>query len=160
MLIVLMGVSGCGKTTIGPTLAARLGVQFADADDYHSAANKPKMASGLPLNDDDRRPWLEALAGVLADWHAQHVSGVLACSSLKVSYRAILASGPHAEEVTFVLLDGSKELIAARLSSREHEFMNARLLESQFEALEAPNDVLGSGSIELRAKSSTISLAG
>jgi gluconokinase len=117
-----MGVSGSGKSTIGSKLAAQLGVEFIDADDYHSAKNKAKMAAGLPLNDADRRPWLRARAGVLANWHVQQVSGVLACSSLKLAHREILGVGPHAGKLTFGLLEGSKELIASRLAARQHEF--------------------------------------
>jgi gluconokinase len=142
MIVVLMGVSGSGKTTIGTLLAARMGAVFADADDYHPAANKAKMAAGIPLNDEDREPWLGTLNGVLRGWYGAGTKGVLACSALKERYRETLAAGMTAEAIRFVLLDGSKELFAGRLAERHHEFMNPALLESQFQTLEVPEDGL------------------
>ena len=142
MIVVLMGVSGSGKTTIGTLLAEREGVVFADADDYHPAANKAKMAAGNPLNDEDRQPWLETLNGVLRGWFAAETGGVLACSALKEKYRETLAAGMPEGAVKFVLLDGSKELIAERLAERQHEYMNPKLLDSQLATLEVPANAL------------------
>jgi gluconokinase len=137
-----MGVSGSGKTTIGTLLAQRTGTVFADADDYHPQANKQKMASGQPLNDGDRAPWLETLNGLLRQWHSNGKGGVLACSALKEKYRETLAKGMPPGTVKFVLLDGSKELISERLAARKHEFMNSALLDSQFATLEPPSDAM------------------
>jgi gluconokinase len=142
MIVVLMGVSGSGKTTIGTLLAERAGAVFADADDYHPLANKQKMAAGQPLNDEDRQPWLEELNKLMLGWFRAGESGVLACSALKASYRATLSSGMPKGAVTFVLLDGAKEMIAERLAARKHEYMNPKLLESQLATLEAPSDAL------------------
>jgi gluconokinase len=139
MIVVLMGVSGSGKTTIGTALAVRTGAVFADADDYHPLANKQKMAAGNPLNDDDRQPWLETLNQLMRGWFAEGTSGVLACSALKQKYRATLSAGLPAGTVQFVLLDGSKALIAERLAQRHHEYMNSNLLDSQFKTLEPPS---------------------
>jgi len=138
MIVVLMGVSGSGKTTIGTLLAERAGSVFADADDYHPKANKEKMASGQPLNDDDRQPWLETLNELMRGWYESGTGGVLACSALKEKYRATLEAGMPKGAVKFVLLDGSKEMIAERLARRSHEYMNPKLLDSQFATLEKP----------------------
>jgi gluconokinase len=137
-----MGVSGSGKTMIGTLLAERMGAVFADGDDYHPLANKLKMAAGQPLNDQDRQPWLEVLNRLLRDWFAEGKSGVLACSALKASYRATLQAGMPKGAVSFVVLEASKEMLAARLAERKHEFMNPGLLDSQLATLEMPNDAV------------------
>ncbi len=129
--IIIMGVSGCGKTTVGQLLATRLELPFFDADDFHSPQNKQKMASGIALTDADRADWLEALATLL---ETRASPCVLACSALKEKYRQTLARGAA---LRFVYLKGSRELIAARLAAREH-FFSPSLLESQFAALEEP----------------------
>jgi gluconokinase len=142
MIVVLMGVSGSGKTTIGMLLAERAAAVFADADDYHPMANKQKMAAGEPLNDQDRQPWLEELNRLMQGWFAAGKRGVLACSALKASYRTTLRAGMPDGAVSFVVLDASKEMLAARLAERKHEFMSAKLLESQLATIEIPKDAL------------------
>jgi gluconokinase len=142
MIVVLMGVTGSGKTTIGSLLAKRMQTVFADADSYHSAANKAKMAAGHALNDDDRQPWLESLNALLKGWLAEGGDGVLACSALKESYRNTLVQRMPVGSVVFVLLDGSKELIAERLAERQNHYMNPKLLDSQLATLEMPSDAL------------------
>jgi gluconokinase len=142
MIVVLMGVSGSGKTTIGTLLAERVGAVFADGDDYHPLANKQKLAAGQPLNDQDRQPWLEVLNRLLRDWLAEGKSGVMACSALKARYRDTLQAGMPKGAVSFVLLEASKEMLEARLSERKHEFMNPGLLDSQLATLEMPNDAV------------------
>jgi gluconokinase len=134
-----MGVTGAGKTTIGRMLAKELGWKFADADDFHSAANKEKMSRGIPLNDADREPWLEAIRAAMLQWSAAHQNVVLACSALKSSYRERLEIGP---EVKFVYLRGSYETIYQRLLSRHGHFATEKILSSQFEALEEPADAI------------------
>ncbi|WP_319452153.1 MULTISPECIES: gluconokinase [unclassified Mycobacterium] len=129
--IVVMGVSGSGKSTVGAALAQRLRVPFADADDFHPPANIAKMTAGHPLNDDDRRPWLETIGG----WLAEHVEGgVMSCSALKHAYRDQLRE--HCPSVEFLHLAGTPEVIGRRQASRPGHFMPATLLASQFETLE------------------------
>jgi gluconokinase len=142
MIFVLMGVSGSGKTTIGTLLASRSGTVFADADDYHPAANKQKMAAGHPLDDADRQPWLETLNGIMRGWYEAGEGGVLACSALKEAYRTTLKAGMPEGTVHFILLDGSPEMIGERLAGRKHEFMTPTLLASQFATLETPADAV------------------
>ena len=140
MVIVLMGVSGSGKTTIGEILSERLGWAFYDADDFHNEANKKKMNAGIPLTDDDRQDWLLALQRLLRENDAAGRNILLACSALKERYRRILAEG--ADDVRFVHLKGEKSLIAGRMAARKGHYMNPALLDSQFEALEEPEDAL------------------
>jgi len=142
MIVVVMGVSGSGKTTIGELLAAKTGAVFADADDYHSAANRAKMAAGTPLTDEDREPWLETLNALLLWWFRSGNGGVLACSALKAAYRTTLTRGFPEGTVRLVWLDGSKDLIAERLAHRENHYMNPKLLDSQLATLEPPVDAL------------------
>jgi gluconokinase len=138
MIVVLMGVSGVGKTTIGSALAQRLGWRFIDADDFHPAANVAKMAAGIALEDAERWPWLDKLNAVLRD----EAHAVLACSALKDAYRRRLTAGLAG--CRLVYLRGSFELIHARLAERRHRYMPASLLESQFATLEPP-----AGAIEI-----------
>ncbi len=131
-----MGVSGSGKSTVGASLAEKLGLPFYDADDFHPKANINKMADGKPLDDVDRLPWLETLADYIQLWENQK-GAVLACSALKSSYRSILG-----EEHTYVYLKGSFEFINQRLQQRTNHFMPESLLRSQFETLEEPSNAL------------------
>ncbi|MEB3212105.1 MAG: gluconokinase [Leptolyngbyaceae bacterium] len=145
MVILLMGVSGSGKTTVGCLLAQRLEYHFADADDWHSDANRQKMSQGIPLSDGDRQPWLQALHTSIENWISADENVVLACSALKQSYRDQLA-GPqmskHPSKVQWVYLTGDYELIRQRLRNRTDHFMSDALLKSQFEALEEPKDAI------------------
>jgi gluconokinase len=139
MIVVLMGVSGSGKTTIGAALAARLHWVFADADEFHSAQNKQKMAAGNALTDDQRAPWLKNLQQQISGWLAAHQSAVLACSALKQSYREALTIHP---DVRLVYLKGSYDLIAPRIRERVSHYATESLLSSQFATLEEPGNAL------------------
>lgn len=136
VVVVVMGVSGSGKTTVSALLAAALGCQFQEGDDLHPAANVEKMKSGTPLTDTDRLPWLHKIAEEIDGWRARDESGVLTCSALKRSYRDIIIDGRS--DVTLVYLRGSYDLIHRRISARHGHFMPAALLDSQFAALEEP----------------------
>jgi carbohydrate kinase (thermoresistant glucokinase family) len=141
MIVVLMGVSGSGKSAVGRALAQRTGRRFIDADDHHHPANVAKMASGAPLNDDDRRPWLAALNRLLADHGRAGRDVILACSALKADYRRQLAAditGP----IHWVLLDVDEQTLRRRLTDRANHFMPASLLPSQLATLERPTDAL------------------
>lgn len=132
MIVVVMGVSGSGKSTIGEMLATRLDYPFLDADQFHPAANVARMAAGTPLTDEDRWPWLQNLNAMLR----QEKTAILACSALKEAYRQALSTG--LADCRFVHLRGSIELIRARLKDRQHRYMPASLLDSQFATLEPP----------------------
>jgi len=140
MIVILMGVSGVGKTTVGELLAQETGWTLYDADDFHSASNIEKMRSGIPLTDEDRWPWLDRLNTVLRESEQQGRSAILACSALKQRYRDRLAAG--LASVRWVHLAGSFELIKRRIDARTGHYMTAKLLESQFAALEAPRDAV------------------
>lgn len=140
MVVIVMGVSGCGKTTVGKGLAERLGWVFLDADAYHSAENVAKMSRGVPLTEADRKTWLEALRAQIAEQLDRGESAVLACSALTEAARQILRV--DAERVRFVHLEGSYELIRRRMQVREDHFMPAGLLDSQFATLEPPTDAV------------------
>jgi gluconokinase len=134
MLVVVMGVAGVGKTTVGELVADELGLPFHDADDFHSAENRRKMAAGIPLTEADREPWLRDLARRMREWEAQG-GAVVACSALRRRYRDLLAgAGP----VRFVWLDADEETIRSRLADRKGHYMPPELLDSQLATLEPP----------------------
>jgi gluconokinase len=136
MIVLVMGVSGSGKNAIGEPLAERLGWKFIDGDDYHPPENVKKMAAGIPLQDEDRWPWLDRLNALLRkEEHA-----VLACSALKDAYRRRLLAG--IDEHAIVYLRGSFELIRSRVEARHHRYMPASLLRSQFDTLEPPREAI------------------
>lgn len=131
-LVVMMGVSGSGKTTVGAALAQRLRVPFADADDFHPEANIAKMSAGIPLDDEDRGPWLDAIAAWLAEHSA--TGGVASCSALKRAYRDVLSAA--APRAVYLHLHGDRDVLAARVAGRPGHFMPAALIDSQFATLE------------------------
>jgi gluconokinase len=139
MILLLMGVTGAGKTTVGRALAGELHWRFADADDYHSSGNIAKMHAGVPLTDADRAPWLQALHDAIAAWIRANENVVLACSALKASYRETLVVSPG---VKLIYLRASPELIAARVAARTGSYMNPQLVPSQFATLEEPQNAL------------------
>ena len=139
MIIILMGVSGSGKTTIGSLLARDLGWDFYDADDFHSPQNIAKMSHGLALNDEDRLPWLQSLRALILDCIQHEKQAVIACSALREIYRTSLHV---ADDVQFVYLKGSIDQIRQHLSNRQNHYMTADLLASQFSTLEEPADAL------------------
>ncbi|MFV0281088.1 MAG: gluconokinase [Rhodoblastus sp.] len=134
--IVLMGVAGSGKSTIGEALSKKLGWPYADADAFHPPANVAKMSAGQPLTDEDRRPWLGAIAAHIDEARQSKKPAIVSCSALKRAYRDILIGAR--EDVRLVLLDGTKDEIFARMSARKNHFMPLSLLESQFATLERP----------------------
>ncbi len=134
--VVVMGVSGSGKSTVAESLAARLGWRYADGDSFHPPSNVAKMSTGQPLSDEDRWPWLRAIAGEIDRLSAAGERGVIACSALKHAYREVLVHGR--DDVRLVFLDGAQDLIAARLAARRGHFMPPGLLASQFGTLERP----------------------
>ena len=136
VIVIVMGVVGAGKTTVGRLLAEQLGWRFADADDFHPPSNVEKIRHGIALSDDDRQPWLERLRASITDWIAAGDNVVLACSALKSSYRQELEVGP---EVRFAYLRGSADLIAGRLRARQGHFAGEQILASQLADLEEPD---------------------
>jgi gluconokinase len=137
-IIIVMGVSSSGKSTVGQSIARRLHVPFLDGDGYHPEANVEKMRAGIPLTDDDRWPWLERLAGALHEAADKKGASMGACSALKRAYRQYLTD-KAGEPILFVYLEGSREVIAERMARRQHEYMPTSLLDSQFATLEVPD---------------------
>jgi gluconokinase len=161
MVIVVMGVSGVGKTTVGTLLARALGAEFAEGDSYHPPANVEKMRDGIALDDEDRWPWLQILAAEIDRWLAEGRDVVLACSALKRAYRDLLAHGRPT--VRFVYLKGETALLQTRLDERRDHYMPPTLLASQLAALEEPDDALAidvSGAPEGIVEQIRVALAG
>lgn len=140
MILIIMGVSGSGKTTVGRLLASRLRCDFVDADDHHPPQNRLKMQKGIPLTEEDRIPWLEALSDLIHDHMEKGASMVLACSALRKAYRVKL--DVDQKMVRTVYLKGERKELTQRLSRRKHEFFNPSLLDSQFATLEEPQSGL------------------
>ncbi|WP_395371959.1 gluconokinase [Komagataeibacter diospyri] len=136
-VLIVMGVSGCGKSTVAHLMAERLGWPVIEGDDLHTAHNIAKMSSGIPLTDEDRAPWLERIAQQVREWGAAGQCGIVTCSSLKRKYREHIGGG--SQDVCFVYLKGSRDDIAPRLGQRMGHFMPAAMLDSQFATLEEPD---------------------
>ncbi|WP_017739839.1 gluconokinase [Scytonema hofmannii] len=140
MIIIIMGVSGVGKTTIGKLLAESLQWEFSDADNFHSVENVEKMRGGIPLSDAERKPWLQDLQTAIKHWLQENKNMVLACSALKDSYRQFLVL--DSDRTKLVYLRGSYQLIQQRLHERQNHYMSEKLLSTQFETLEEPSDAI------------------
>lgn len=151
MIVIVMGVSGSGKTTIGKQLAASLQWEFRDADTFHSPENVEKMRCGIALSETDRLPWLKSLQTAIAEWLQADKNVVLACSALKQSYRQYLIL--DSDRVKLVYLKGSYQLIYNRLQMRQNHYMSAELLNSQFDLLEEPTDAI---SVDISAPTQVI----
>jgi carbohydrate kinase (thermoresistant glucokinase family) len=139
IFIILMGVSGCGKTTIGQRLSSMLDIPFYEGDDFHSEANVNKMANGIPLTDEDRKSWLSSLADLIRGKLEKGHYGILACSALKEKYRQQLMVDPG--KVIFIYLKGDYGVIRSRMMSRKNHYMGLQMLRSQFQTLEEPQDI-------------------
>jgi gluconokinase len=139
LIVVVMGVTGAGKTTIGELLASQLGWHFADADQFHPKSNVEKMSQGVALTDADRAPWLSAMRSAIQQWISQNRSAVLACSALKQAYRDELKVGP---DVRFVYLRGNYDVVAEQLRMRHGHFATETILADQFATLEEPKDAI------------------
>jgi gluconokinase len=142
MIVIVMGVSGSGKSYLAERLAQATTWPFAEGDDFHSEANKTKMAARIPLTDEDRQPWLASLHAQLLKWHQHHQYGIMTCSALKAAYRELLAAG--IPELCFVWLDPSREILEQRVAHRPGHYMPAALLDSQLATLEPPIGNTGS----------------
>jgi gluconokinase len=140
LILVVMGVSGCGKTTIGTALANSLGWRFVEGDSFHPPANVEKMRRGQPLDDADRWPWLDRISASIAEWNRAGQDVVLSCSALKQAYRERIAGASSG--VQFVYLKGTQALIAERIAKRRHQYMPSSLLPSQLAALEEPREAI------------------
>jgi len=142
MIVILMGVTASGKSTVAAELVKLTGWEFAEGDNYHSEANKQKMHAGIPLTDEDRAPWLASLHDVIAAWVREGKNGIMTCSALKQSYRDVLTAGiPHGS-CRFVLLNVPISVLEGRVRERPGHFMNPGLLQSQLDTLELPKDAL------------------
>ena len=142
MIVILMGVTASGKSTIAGELVRLTGWKFAEADDYHSEANKQKMHTGIPLNDQDRAPWLASLHNVILQWASAGESGIMTCSALKQAYRDTLTEDVPDGTCRFVLLEAPFAVLEQRIENRPGHFMNPDLLQSQLDTLEQPADAI------------------